>query len=112
MQPRRTHSCVPCWHSCQYVFPAKGTRRDESRHGRHEMAMVSAGGPCIPEKLIVVFRNLAPVDATPDRGDDSRFGLSTGPSGDGCGKHLIDPHPFGSTNKCPRHDGLRMLPFL
>jgi hypothetical protein len=26
---------------------------------------------------------------------DLRF--STGPSGDGCGKHLIDPHPFGST---------------
>ncbi len=32
----RTHTCVPCWQSCQHYVPAKTERRDESRRGRHE----------------------------------------------------------------------------
>src|ERR1039457_7257128 len=53
----------------------------------------SNGVPAVLNSL----SDFAPVGTTPDRGDDSRFGFSTGRSGDGCGKHLIDPHPFGST---------------
>jgi hypothetical protein len=38
-----------------------------------------------------------PVDAMPDRSAEVQTRSSTGPSRDGCGKHPVDPHGFGST---------------